>query len=420
MINSKLLRWINLQKKNQLFNVKKKALTSLKEWNINKKEIYHKSKKFFKIIGIRIKSNYYKRNWDQPIIFQNEVGILGIIKNIKTEKYLLQAKAEPGNINKVQISPTVQATKSNYSRIHGGKSIPYLKYFTKKNKYFSIQAEQAFRYFNKKNSNIITFISNNLNLGNSFRWLSKSEIIYLLYKKNLINMDTLSVFSSFIKKNKVDIPLNSKKSILKSKSFFNKKYFLKSSKINLSSLKRWNISSRKIVHKTKKYFSIIGIKIESNKREVKKWYQPIIKGSKLAFAGFIIKEFNKTEHYLCRHILKPGSKSSTFTCTAHTSNLDAYKNNIDLTIFQKRIIHKYFINRRSNILYNNILSDEGGRFFHSQIRYMACKLKKGENINLPKNYIWLSKNQIITLIDKQKIDIEARLLFGIVNFKGII
>ena len=66
------------------------------------------------------------------------------------------------------------------------------------------------------------------------------------------------------------------------------------------------------------------------------------------------------------------------------------------------------------------MSDEGGRFFHSQIRYMACKLKKNENINLPENYIWLSKNQIIKLIDKQKIDIEARLLFGIVNFKGII
>ena len=420
MINLKLLKWINFQKKTQFFKVKKKDLINLDQWNFNKNEIYHKSKKFFKIIGIRIKSNFYKKNWDQPIILQNEIGILGIIKNIKTKKYLLQAKAEPGNINKVQISPTVQATKSNYSRIHGGKSIPYLKYFTKKNKYFSLQTEQAFRYFNKKNSNIITFTSKNINLGNSFKWFSKNEIIYLLYKKNLINMDTLSVFSSFIKKNKVDVPINSEKSILKTKYLFNKKYFLKSSKINLSSLKKWNFSSKNIVHRTKKYFSIIGIKIESNKREVKEWYQPIIKGSKLAFAGFIIKEFNKTDHYLCRHILKPGSKLSTFTCTANTSNLSKYKNNIDLTGFQKKIIYKYFINRRSNILYNNILSDEGGRFFHSQIRYMACKLKKNENINLPENYIWLSKNQIIKLIDKQKIDIEARLLFGIVNFKGII
>ena len=61
---------------------------------------------------------------------------MGIIKNSKTNKYLLQAKAEPGNINKIQISPTVQATKSNYTRVHGGKEIPYLRYF-KKNKNFS-------------------------------------------------------------------------------------------------------------------------------------------------------------------------------------------------------------------------------------------------------------------------------------------
>ena len=57
---------------------------------------------------------------------------MGIIKNIKTNKYLLQAKVEPGNINKIQISPTVQATKSNYLRIHGGKTIAFLKFFKKK------------------------------------------------------------------------------------------------------------------------------------------------------------------------------------------------------------------------------------------------------------------------------------------------
>ena len=51
---------------------------------------------------------------------------------------------------------------------------------------------------------------------------------------------------------------------------------------------------------------------------------------------------------------------------------------------------------------------------------MACKLKKNQNIDLPDNYIWLSQNQIIDLINKQKIDIEARLLFGIMNFRDTI
>ena len=177
-------KWLIKQRIKHSLIVKKKDLYKLNNWVFNKKEIYHNSKKFFKIVGLRIKSNFYKkRNWDQPIIVQNEIGILGIIKSSKTNKYLLQAKVEPGNINKIQISPTVQATKSNYSRVHGGKNIPYLKYFLGKNKYFSLQTEQAFRYFNKKNSNILTHVSKKINIDKNFKWFSKKEIINLLKKK---------------------------------------------------------------------------------------------------------------------------------------------------------------------------------------------------------------------------------------------
>ena len=59
-----------------------------------------------------------------------------------------------------------------------------------------------------------------------------------------------------------------------------------------------------------------------------------------------------------------------------------------------------------DIVYNNILSDEGGRFYHSQIKYMACRLDKNQDIELPEYYIWLSRDQIINLIHRQKIDIE--------------
>ena len=226
MINKNILNWLNNQKKEQLLIVKKINLSQLSKWIYSKREIYHKSKKFFKIVGIRIQSNFYnKKKWDQPIIVQNEIGILGIIKNIKTNKYLLQAKVEPGNINKIQISPTVQATRSNYSRIHGGKTIPYLRYFKKKNKNFSLQTEQAFRYYNKKNSNIITFITKKIDLDKNFRWFSKIEILKLLKEKNLINMDTLSVFSSFIKKRKIDFPLNKEKKIILWRNSLKKKIF---------------------------------------------------------------------------------------------------------------------------------------------------------------------------------------------------
>ena len=421
MINKSILKWLSNQRKKHLLTIKKKDLNSLDKWVLNKREIYHQSKKFFKIVGLRIQSNFYKKKkWDQPIIVQNEIGILGIIKNLKTKKYLLQAKVEPGNINKIQISPTVQATRRNYSRIHKGKTIPYLKYFIRKNKNFSLQSEQPFRYLNKKNSNIISNVSKKINLDDNFRWFSKKEIKSLLKKKNIINMDTLSVFSSFVKKKKNNFSLNSDKKIYKWSNSLDKKYFLRNKIINLNSIKKWNLKKKKIFHKKNVYFSVIGINVKTNKREITEWDQPIIQGTKMAFTGYLVKKFKSTDHYLCRYILKPGSKESSYTCSVNTSKLSNFKKNEDLTDFQKKLLSKYFINSEKKLFYDNILSDEGGRFYHSQIRYMVYKLKKNENITLPENYIWFSQNQIIDLIKKQKIDIEARLLFGIINFKETI
>ena len=417
MINKNVLKWLNSQRKEQLLNVEKTNLSKLKGWIYNNAEIYHKSKKFFKITGLRVQSNFYnKKSWDQPIIIQNEIGILGIIKNVKTNKYLLQAKVEPGNINKLQISPTVQATRSNISRVHGGKIIPYLKNFKKKNKNFSLQYEQASRYYNKRNSNIITFVSKKIDLDRKFRWFSKIEILNLIKEKNLVNMDTLSVFSSFIKKRKIDFPLNKEEIITAWKNSLNKKYFLKNRIINLNLIDNWNLTKKKISHQTNNYFSVIGIKVKTNKREITDWSQPIVEGSKMSFVGYLIKKFKNTNHYLCRYILKPGSKVGTYTCSVNTSQFIDYKKSKDLTNFQKKLISKFFINSKDKI-YDNILSDEGGRFYHSQIKYMACKLNKDQDVELPESYIWLSQNQIIDLIHKQKIDIEARLLFGIINFK---
>ena len=179
------------------------------------------------------------------------------------------------------------------------------------------------------------------------------------------------------------------------------------------------LNKKKISHQTNNYFSVIGIKVKTNKREITSWSQPIILGSKMAFAGYLIKKFKNTKHYLCRYILKPGSKIGTFTCSVNTSRFIGYRKSKDLTNFQKILISKYFINSK-NVLYDNILSDEGGRFYHSQIKYMACELDKYQDIKLPERYIWLSQNQMIDLIYKQRIDIEARLLFGIINFKETI
>ena len=87
----------------------------------------------------------------------------------------------------------MQATKSNYSRIHRGKTIPYLEYFLKRNRNFSIQTEQAFRYFNKKLKCSFLCIKK-IDISKKFRWFSKIEINNLLKKK----FDKHGYFVSFL------------------------------------------------------------------------------------------------------------------------------------------------------------------------------------------------------------------------------
>ncbi len=421
MLNKNFQNWFKLQKKNNKINVKIKKLDNLNNWYFSKDSIFHESKKFFKIIGIDVKSNLIGKNWDQPIIVQNELGILGIIKDKKKERYLLQAKVEPGNKNKLQLSPTVQATKSNYTRIHGGKKIPFLSFFINKKKNFISQSEQGYRYLFKFNYNSLVETTKSIKIFDNFYWFNKKDLAKLTRIKSILNMDTISVFSSFISKNKIDTPLINMQKINKWIKIKDKAFNLKIKIKPLVNLKNWIVTNDSINHKKNKHFSVIGININANKREVKEWDQPIIKGKEMAFAGYLIKEFNKTNHYLCRYNKKPGLKKSTLSCSVNTSDLKNYNSSNNLENFEKKILKDFFLNKKRKLksIYDNILSDEGGRFFNCEIRYKALQLNNNTKIKIPHNYIWISQNQMIEMISKKKIDIEARLLFGCINIDKI-
>jgi oxidase EvaA len=165
----------------------------------------HISGKFYSIDGIRVETNYgIKSSWEQPIINQPEIGFLGILTQMKNGilHFLLQAKIEPGNINLVQLSPTLQATKSNYSRVHKGSTPAYLEYFNGEKKVQvlvdQLQSEQGARFLKKRNRNIIVEIPEDerIEVLDNFIWVTLKQIKELMINNNLVNMDTRTVISS--------------------------------------------------------------------------------------------------------------------------------------------------------------------------------------------------------------------------------
>lgn len=127
-----ILSWMKSQNEEVVSNIMQIPISELRGWSYRDDRIRHNSGKFFSIDGIHIRTNYRNTpEWDQPIINQPEIGFLGfIVKKFNgVLHFLLQAKIEPGNLNIVQLSPTLQATRSNYTRVHGGKAPTYLEYF---------------------------------------------------------------------------------------------------------------------------------------------------------------------------------------------------------------------------------------------------------------------------------------------------
>jgi hypothetical protein len=124
---------------------------------------------------------------------------------------------------------------------------------------------------------------------------------------------------------------------------------------------------------------------------------------------------------LCRYILKPGLKKSVIGCTINTSDISDYNKDQTLNKIESEYYKNYFIKKKNktNIIFNNTLSDEGGRFYQCQVRCIIAYVNFKRIGSIPSNYIWLSYNQIVEMIKNKRVDIESRLLFACGNIDHI-
>ncbi len=201
-------QWLANLNNQVTFEVNFIPLNRMDNWYFDaRKNIRHKSGKFFSIEGIRVRTEFNGevKTWDQPIINQPEVGFLGILcqKKRGVLYFLMQGKIEPGNVNKIQLSPTLQATKSNFSQVHGGKVPPFLEYFKnsmagRKIIVDQLQSEQGARFLKKRNRNMIIQVEDAMEIGDipgNYCWLTLGQLKKLMTYPNLVNMDTRTVLS---------------------------------------------------------------------------------------------------------------------------------------------------------------------------------------------------------------------------------
>ena len=297
-----------------------------------KGEVLNIKRSFFSITGMRlfVNNNFVR---EQPVIIQPEIGYLGIIcKEIDgVLNFLMQGKIEPGNVNCVQISPTIQATKSNFTRAHGGKLPEYFSYFENASNYNiiydQIQSEQASRFYKKRNRNIIICIDEDIEVRTNYMWMTLGQIKKLMETDNLVNMDARTVISGIplVTAQMNDDELKLIKGLFTEPSLFysmfhsdpcnflpeifyslnNYKMFedVRIATVPLNQLVDWTVDEYGITCKKDADFMVRYYDIEISGREVHKWKQPLFKAVNMATFGLITKQTGEGTLFLVK--IKP-------------------------------------------------------------------------------------------------------------------
>ncbi len=200
-----VMNWFKDKREKCSMDVKEIGINDLEKWKVDKKtgNIVHDSGEFFSVIGVKVTNTEMREvgGWTQPMIYQKEGGILGILrKKINgTVYYLLHAKAEPGNPFKLQLSPTLQATFSNLKRAHEGKKPRFAEYFENPKEgtlvYSRWFAEDGGRLYLKSNKNMLVEVEDDIVVPQDYIWLTMHQIKQLLKYDNLVNPHVRGIIS---------------------------------------------------------------------------------------------------------------------------------------------------------------------------------------------------------------------------------
>ena len=433
-----ILAWVRERNANTAVEIRKIPLERCAPWFYDAAEgcIRNENRSFFTITGPR------GPDFAQPVILQPEIGYLGILcrEFDGVAHFLMQAKIEPGNVNCVQISPTIQATKSNFTQKHGGKKPPYLDYFLNASRYEivadQIQSEQSSRFYKKRNRNIILRVEEDVPVLPSHRWMTLGQIKRLMREDNLVNMDTRTVLSCipFSKARLGEGEKAALQALFSDKSLFrslfeggeenalpavyqyvnNVKMFTEGGArlVPLDSLEDWETRDGELVCKRPYPFKVVFCDIAIEGREVRRWTQPLFEAMGVATFGLLCVEdggllkfvVRATPEVGCFDVLELGPTVQR-EAVERTPREDA--------------VTRFFWDRLKTgrgVVFDHLLSEEGGRFYHEQNRNVLLRVDKPQLPALPEGYFLLDLRTLNELVQvNNTMNIQLRNLLSLLE-----
>lgn len=257
--------------------------------------------------------------------------------------------------------------------------------------------------------------------------MTLSQIKELMRYDNLVNMDTRTVLSC--------IPvqdaeyMGTLKDITLYRSMFNKepsllpkiyqyinnyKMFDESEYrlVPLYSLKNWEMKNGEFICREPYSFKVIFCDIEIEGREVRRWTQPLFEATGIATFGLLTCNDNGVKKFLVKALPEVGCFDKIeLAPTVQREYIHKGADNIVDELFDEHLKNNH------GVMFDTLLSEEGGRFYCEQNRNIIIEIDKNELERLPEGYFWTNYATLNMLVQVNNcLNIQLRNLLSVLEW----
>lgn len=413
--------WLAARRRACLARVRQIPFAELDGWSFTADtgDLRHRSGRFFSVEGLHVVRP--NTQWQQPIIMQPEIGILGILAKEfdGTLHFLMQAKMEPGNPNLVQLSPTVQATRSNYTKAHGGAKVKYLENFLRPDRdrvlTDVLQSEHGAWFYHKRNRNMIVEVDGDVPADDDFRWFTLGQLGALLHQDNVVNMDARTVLASAPMTHPEQRALSSDTDLLSWFTGERARHDVHARRIPLRQVTEWLRDTHCIQGADHRFFRVVAVAVEGADREVSSWTQPLFQPVAPGIVGFAYRTFDGVPHLLA-HARVEGGFLDTVELGPTVQCVPANYAHLP-TGHRPPFLDLMLDADPARIRYAAVHSEEGGRFLNAESRYLIVETDESTTpTEAPPGYHWITPGQLNWLGGHSHyVNVQARTLLAVLN-----
>lgn len=439
-----VLPWLEQTRREGGFAVDRIPFAALDQWSFDQEtsNLVHSTGRFFTVEGLRVTGgNWPAEGVTQPIINQPETGILGIlVREIDGVLHLLmQAKMEPGNTGLVQLGPTVQATRSNYTRAHRGGHTRYLEHFVGSDRgrvlVDALQSEQGDSFLYKRNRNMVVEVFEDIPVNDGHRWMTLGQIHSLMGIDHLVNMDVRTVLSCLplgrqrrsYQEAAIGEPADSFQSALTMSLDRGERTVhgdlellswlqdlrTESSQsaqlVPLRGLAGWSRDEDAVTESSNSCLKVIAVSVKAGTREVTRWTQPMLEFPGQGVAALLVKRIDGVLHALVQGKAQPGTRDAieigpTVQCVSR--DWRALSPN-ERPLFLDRVLGA----DAAQVCFSAVLPEEGGRFYRRDNLYTIIEVGDEVPNAEPETMRWATLTQLKDLLKYgNHVNVEARTL----------